>query len=341
MRAVSLIFRISAMFAMSTLVAAFPSFSSAFSVTSQPRTAVEPETKTIIWQDPGAVEELDFVAGPGGVKKVPTPPFTFVEETLSGSNPKVKVKDANDTTWHVKWGSEVNAEVFATRMAWAAGYFVDPSYFIASGKIEGAKGLKRAKKFVNSDGSFTNARFERHKNKGATVLDDEKSWRWDQNPLVGTPELNGLKIMLMLTSNWDNKDVRDISRGSNTAILEYQDGESIERRYMVTDWGGSMGKWGGVMGREKWDAKGYEKQTPDFIKGVERGFVEFGYSGQHTGTFKEGISVNDVKWLVGYVGRITDQQIRDGLKASGATPDEVDVFTRAIRNRIDQMRKLT
>jgi hypothetical protein len=341
MRAVSLIFRISAMFAMSTLVAAFPSFSSAFSGATQPRTAAEPEIKTIIWQDPGAVEELDFVAGPGGVKKVPTPPFTFDEETLSGSNPKVKVKDANDTTWHVKWGSEVNAEVFATRMAWAAGYFVDPSYFIASGKIEGAKGLKRAKKFVNSDGSFTNARFERHKKKGATFLDDEKSWRWDQNPLVGTPELNGLKIMLMLTSNWDNKDVRDIGRGSNTAILEYQDGENIERRYMVTDWGGSMGKWGGVMGREKWDPKGYEKQTADFIKGVERGFVEFGYSGQHTGTFKEGISVNDVKWLMGYVGRITDQQIRDGLKASGATPDEIDRFARSIRNRIDQMRKLT
>jgi hypothetical protein len=101
-----------------------------------------------------------------------------------------------------------------------------------------------------------------------------------------------------------------------------------------------MGKWGGVVGREKWDAKGYEKQTPDFIKGVEHGFVEFGYSGQHTGEFKQGISVSDAKWLLGYIGRITDQQIRDGLKASGATPDETERFARAIRARIEQLRKL-
>jgi hypothetical protein len=45
------------------------------------------------------------------------------------------------------------------------GYFVDPSYFIASGKIVGARGLKRAKKYVKSDGSFTDARFDSQSNK--------------------------------------------------------------------------------------------------------------------------------------------------------------------------------
>jgi hypothetical protein len=299
-----------------------------------------PQIENIVWKDPGAVETLDFAAGPGGKKKIPTPPFTFLEESMAGSNPKIKVKDAQGTTWHVKWGSEVNAEVFATRIAWAAGYFVDPAYFVASGKIVGARGLKRAKKYITSDGSFTDARFERHKNKDATVLEGEQGWRWEENPLVGTRELNGLKIVMMLTSNWDNKDVRDVGRGSNTAILEYRDGDRTERRYMITDWGASMGKWGGVMGREKWDAKGYEKQTPDFIKEVERGLVEFGYSGQHTGDFKQGIKVSDVKWLLTYIGRIADQQIRDGLKASGATSEEVEIFTRSLRNRINQMQKL-
>lgn len=302
--------------------------------------AAPPQVLNIVWKDPGAVEALDLVAGPGGKKKVPTPPFSFLEESMAGSNPKIKVKDAQGTTWHVKWGSEVNAEVFATRIAWAAGYFVDPAYFIASGKIIGARGLKRAKKHVQSDGSFTDARFERHKNKDATVLEGEDGWLWEENPLAGTRELNGLKIIVMLTSNWDNKDRRDVSRGSNTTILEYRNKNRIERRYMITDWGASMGKWGGVMSREKWDAKGYEKQTSDFIKGVERGMVEFGYSGQHSSDFKKGIRVSDVKWLLGYVGRITDRQLRDGLKASGATPEEVEIFTRSIRNRINQMRRL-
>jgi hypothetical protein len=339
MRASSMVFRLSAVFALSSLAAINPAFSSSSNAATRPTTPA-PEVKSIVWQDPGAVEQLDFVAGPGGTKKVPTPPFTFVEESTSGTNPKVKVKDANDTTWRVKWGSEVNAEVFATRVAWAAGYFVEPSYFVPSGKIDGARNLKRAGKYIKSDGSFTAARFERHANKGGTVLDDEKGWRWDQNPLVGTPEFNGLKIIMMLTSNWDNKDVRDVGRGSNTAIVEYQNGDSTERRYMITDWGGSMGKWGGVLGREKWDAKGYEKQTPDFIKGVKGGTVEFGYSGQHTGGFKEGITVKDVKWLLEYVGRITDEQVKDGLKASGATPAEIDIFARSFRERINQMRKL-
>ena len=53
---------------------------------------------------------------------------------------------------------------------------------------------------------------------------DEHSWAWNENPFVESHELNGLKILLMLLSNWDNKDVRDIARGSNTAIFEYRVG---------------------------------------------------------------------------------------------------------------------
>jgi len=48
-----------------------------------------------------------------------------------------------------------------------------------------------------------------------------------------------------------------------------------------------------------------------------------------------------VKWLLQYVGRITDDQIRTGLKASGATPDEVECFTKAIRDRINQLNRLS
>jgi 2,3-bisphosphoglycerate-dependent phosphoglycerate mutase len=40
--------------------------------------------------------------------------------------------------------------------------------------------------------------------------------------------------------------------------------------------------------------------------------------------------VSDVRWLLGYPGRITDMQIRDALRASGATYQEVDCFTGSI-----------
>src|SRR5262249_54225920 len=154
-------------------------------------------------------------------------------ENEQGSNPKIKVTDANGVKWHVKFGSEVNAETFATRIAWACGYFVDPTYFVASGKVDGATGLRRARKAIQSDGSFTEARFELPREKGVRKLEDEQSWSWIDNSLVGSKELNGLKIVMMLTSNWDNKDVRDVKRGSNTAIYQTKTDGGREDRYLI------------------------------------------------------------------------------------------------------------
>lgn len=296
--------------------------------------------KPLIWQNPGAVEKLDLVGGTTGRAKAPKPPFTFIEERMSGTNPKIRVSDANGIQWTAKFGSEVNAETFATRLAWAAGYFVEPAYFVASGKIENLGQLSRAKNYVKSDGSFTDARFEMQREKGVKKMEDEESWNWVENPFIGSKELNGLKIIMMLTSNWDNKDVRDVKRGSNTAIFRQPMKTGVEDRYMVTDWGGSMGKWGGYLSREKWDCKGFRSQSKDFIKSVKNDLVEFGYSGQHTSDFKSGIRVSDVKWLMQYLGRITDNQIRDGLQASGATREEVECFTLALRDRINQLQSV-
>lgn len=297
--------------------------------------------KPILWRDPGAVESLDFVGGVTGRNRAPKPPFTFIEESLSGSNPKIHVTDANGVEWSVKFGTEVNAETFATRLAWAAGYFVEPAYFVASGQVRNVGKLTRAKEHVKSDGRFADARFEMQREKGIKKLDQEESWGWLKNPFTGTKELNGLKVIFMLTSNWDNKDVRDIKRGSNTAIFRYPakfTGGDAEDRYLITDWGGSMGKWGGYASREKWDCKGFRSQTKDFVKGMKGDLVQFGYSGQHTDDFKSDIRASDVKWLLQYLGRITDAQLRDGLQASGATTEEVECFAQSLRDRINQLK---
>jgi hypothetical protein len=294
--------------------------------------------KPIIWRDPGDVAKLDFTHGPGGRDRAPKPPFAFIEENLSGSNPKVRVSDADGVKWSVKFGPEVQSETFATRLAWAVGYYVDPAFFVARGNIDDLGPLTRAKGFIKPDGNFTNARFERQKEKGVEELKEEQSWSWVNNPFLGTKELNGLKAIIMLVSNWDNKDVRDVKRGSNTAIYQYPQSSGTEDRYLVTDWGASMGKWGGFLGREKWNCKGYTDQTPDFVKGIKDDYFVFGYSGQHTKDFTQGIRISDMRWLIQYLGQITDDQLRAGLQASGATPDEVECFTKAIRTRIDQIK---
>ena len=315
----------------SILLSSVPAFNQSKKKTQSTDTA--PLQQPVLWRDPGMVETLDFVNGPGGGKHMPQAPFTFVQEDTGGTNPKMKVTDATGRTWGVKWGSEVHGEVFASRLVWAAGYHLEPSYFVRSGKINGVKHLSRAKKYVKSDGSFTDARFEL-KEKGVAKATDKQSWRWDRNPFAGTKELNGLKIMVMLTSNWDPKDQADSQ--SNTAI--YTKRKTGEVTYVMSDWGATMGKWGGFASREKWDCDGFASQTKKFVTGVEGGMVKFGYDGKKQNEIRDGIRVSDVQWLLGYIGRITDDQIRAGLEASGATPQEVSCFTAALRDRINQLK---
>lgn len=306
-------------------------------------TAVVPATaqhsKEYIWRGANRVNRLDLANGPGGRAGAPRAPFTFVEEDKGGTNPKIEVRDAAGRIWGVKWGEEVNSEVFASRIVWAAGYFVEPSYFVPDGKIQGVTKLDRAKDYVAPDGSFVNARFEL-KNKDVMKLKDEQSWRWDVNPFVGSKELDGLKVVMMLLSNWDSKDQRDAGRGSNTKIFQVRTRAGTETHYVVSDWGGTMGKWGGVFRRQKWDAEGFLDQSDDFIKAVKNGMVEFGYSGQHTESIKGDIPVEHVRWIASILGQLTDAQIESALKASGATSAETQAFATAMRMRLNRMKGL-
>ena len=293
-----------------------------------------------IWREPGAVESLDLVNGPGGADGAPVPPFTFVEEHLNGSQPCVSVTDGRNRRWRVKWGDEVRSENFAVRFAWACGYFAETTYFVESGTIAGATELQRARSCIAEDCSFREARFELD-DPAVRKLFEEHSWAWNDNPFIGTSQLHGLKIIVMLLADWDTKDRRDVARGSNTAIFEHRVGAwRSEARYLITDWGGSMGRWGGnIVTRGRWDPEGFEAQNAEFVTAVDEGMVRFGYVGQRTADVAAGISVADVRWLCRYLGRLTDAQIHAALHASGASDDEAERFTRAIRGRIEQLQK--
>jgi hypothetical protein len=297
--------------------------------------------RAVIWRDPGPAESRDLAAGPGGRDGVPVPPFKFVEEHGTGSFPCVSVRDARGRAWRVKWGDEVHTEVFAARFAWAAGYFVEVNYFVPSGRIEGADNLQRAGECIAQDGSFRNARFELDE-PGVVKHFDEHSWAWNDNPFVATRELNGLKIVMMLLSNWDNKDVRDVARGSNTAIFEHRMERGVlEARYLIIDWGAALGAWGSsVLSRGRWDPGAYAAQGDQFVLGLDGECVLWGYKGQRTADAVADISRSDVRWLYKHVDGLTDDQLAAGLKASGATESEIADFTSAIRARLNQLRAL-
>ena len=292
-----------------------------------------------IWREPPPPGMLDPINGPGGRDGAPAPPFVFVEEHSTGSNPCVSVRDARGRTWRVKWGNEVQSETFAVRVAWACGFFAEITYFVPSGVIDGAGGLTRARACIDpASGTFCDARFELD-DPSVKKLFEEHSWAWDDNPFVGTPQLTGLKIVVMLLSNWDTKDRRDVARGSNTAIFEHRVSRwRREARYLLTDWGGSMGRWGAnIATRGRWDAAGFEDQTSQFVTGVDADRVVFGYAGQRTADIAGNIPLGHVRWFRPYVSRVTDPYLRQALAVSGATEEEQVRFARALIARIRQL----
>jgi hypothetical protein len=292
--------------------------------------------KRLLWHDPGDVSKIDLAGAVGTGILAPKPPFLFVKEDLSGTQPKVEVKDASGRIWVAKFGFEAKPECFSWRLPVACGYFVEPSYFVASGEIQGMAPLKRGTPLVQSNGHFKEARFQ-VRDANFRYL-DHRTWKWASNPFAGTKELKGLEILIMLASNWDNKDGTSGPGESNTGIFERVVNGRRQLLYSFTDWGSGMGFWGDKTGQSDWACKDYTKQTSEFVKGVVNGQVVFGYEGHHNDDFKTNIRPADVAWLMKYLGQVSDEHLRAALRASGATGDEEVCFTKAIRARIEQLR---
>lgn len=292
----------------------------------------------VLWQPPGTITIRDWIWGPGGENRAPKPPFEFIEEDRNGTNAKIRVRDAKGDQWVVKFGGENHSDVFASRLLFALGYVAEPNYFVASGVVTGAHDLRRARPFIAKDGSFAYARFKLRDHK-ALAHAQGYAWSWNDNPFAGSRELNGLKILLMLTSNWDAKDARD-GKGSNTSVYS-KPGSAGELYYAFDDWGATMGRWGGFFKRDKWDPEGFQKQTKDFARLAVDQTIEWGYRGKHGKDIASGIGATDVQWLLTYLSRVTDEELRAGLRASGASGSTIETYTRCLRERIAQLERLS
>jgi hypothetical protein len=288
-----------------------------------------------LWTEPALARTRDLRYGVGGAQGQPRAPFTFLKGDDSGTTPKVLVRDAAGRQWSVKFGKEVSADVFGAHLAWALGYYAEPTYYVARGRFRNAKALHGLEDYIDATGRFEHARFQL-RSRHPEYLPDV-GWSWAENPFVGTRQLNGLKILMMLLSNWDNKDIDDaVKRGSNTAIYR----ERRRYAFFVNDWGAALGGWGRgptryvwYITRSKWDCQDFSKDTRKFIE-VKDGRLDWGYKGRHSDAMMEDVTARDIGWLMQYLGRLTDGQIRGGLLASGATAEEASCYTEALRMRI-------
>jgi hypothetical protein len=281
----------------------------------------------MLWEDRGDISSLDLYYGIGSAEGMPKPPFQFDKEDVTGTNPKIKILDANGVKWNMKFDEEVHAEVACSRLAWALGYMVEESYFIPSGKVNGVTGLGRAKKFVGSDGSFTNAMFEKRPD---TIARRAINWDWDSNPFRGTKELSGLAILAVLLNNWDAK-----TTNNNVLGMFGDDGTSVEDWYVVADWGGTLGKMGGFMSHSKWDLAAFNKQP--FIDGVSGSSLRLNYSGKG-GSILKAVPVEHARWFASLAGQLSDSQIRDAFRAAGAPDADGQGFATRIRAKISELK---
>jgi hypothetical protein len=188
------------------------------------------------------------------------------------------------------------------------------------------------------DGAFINARFQL-RDPDLKFLDD-KNWLFDGPPFGGTKELSGLKILIMLFSNWDNKDARAGAGGPNTAIFELKKPYGTRFIYAFTDWGAGLGSMGQA-GRTNWQCAAFLAQSDRWVERTGKGTLLFRYDGNINEGFRGGIPVAHAAWFLKYLAAISDAQLHAGLAASGASEAEAACFTKALRQRIEQLRVAT
>ena len=278
----------------------------------------------LIWRDPGDVASLNLHYGAGGQAHAPDPngKFTFVKEDRGGTSPKFDITDEQGVQWRVKLGQEPQSETAATRLLWAAGYFVEEGYYLPEFKVEGLPKLQRGSNFVSANGTVHKARLERKPKKAQKL----GNWGWFDNPFVNKREWNGLRVMMSFLNNWDLKDL-------NNSIYEVNG----ERRYLVSDAGATLGNTGGVMSRSKSEPKEYADSK--FIGKSEPGFVDFVQNGKMQEVTKH-IPRADAKWLGQILAQLSAEQIRDCFRAAGYTREEVEGYTAAVQKRIAELNAL-
>ena len=270
----------------------------------------------VMWREPADIESRNLLLGAGGEEMKPDlRSVTFVEEKTGGYSKKYVVRDAAGNEWVAKLGKEAQPDTAANRLVWAVGYETEIAYLVPSLNIIGK-------------GTFENVRLEARPND----VKRTGEWKWEDNPFNGKPEMQGLKILMVLVNNWDMKD-------SNNEILATRGQTSGgELRYIVSDLGATFGKTGGFISRSRNKPSDYVKA--DFVKEVKGELIDFNYGGKNKKLFEE-LTVRDARWIAGLLGRLSDEQIKDAFRAANYKPEEVEWLAREVRDRIGALTNLS
>jgi len=272
------------------------------------------DAKAVLWREPTDIASRDLFLGSGGEAMKPDlSKITFVADETRSHTTKYRVRDGAGREWVVKIGEEAQSETAATRLLWAAGYFVDTTYLVPHVEIEGK-------------GAFDNVRFEA-RIKGEKRLGQR--WDWEKNPFVGTQELQGLKVLMALINNWDIQ-----AHNNNIVVVTNKDTGEKEARYFDTDLGASFGKEGRFIGHTRNRPDQFVKTK--FVVGVSNGFVRFNYNGKNQHLLKN-ITAAQAKWIGNILAQLSDQQISDAFRAANYSPEQTQALAQVVKSRIGEL----
>ena len=283
---------------------------------AKPKKKKEALTGTpILWERPNDIRSRDLFLGPGGAAMRPdVRRITFIKEEKGGYSKKYRVRDGAGREWVVKIGKEAQSETSAVRLLYGLGYLTEINYLVPRVTIPGK-------------GTFYNVRFEARPEN----LKRAGEWKWKKNPFVGTPELQGLKVMMALINNWDLKD-------ANNVILK----DGNELHYAISDLGATFGHasttplfWRFTRSRN--NPTNYAKS--EFFEKVKGNRVVLHFGGKNSGLMKD-ITIQDAQWIASLLSQLSDAQIRDAFRAANYTPGQINLLAGEVRERTNELLSL-
>ena len=264
----------------------------------------------VMWQEID-VSTVDTLTGPGGEEMKPDlSKIEFIRQETGGYSTKYRIRDGAGKVWVAKVGAEAQSETAAVRLLSALGYHTEVNYLVPELTIPGK-------------GTHKNVRLE------ARPEDVERldRWRWKESPFRGTPQMQGLKIMMAFFNNWDMKD-------NNNVILKKGD----QLQYVISDLGVSFGKTGSnglpmfwIIGRTRNEPTEYAEA--DFVRDVKDGKIKFQFNGKNRDLLGD-ITSQDARWLVERLNKLSDKQIEDAFRAANYSQEEVALLTDSVKRRI-------
>lgn len=318
-----------------------------------------------VWQAPARpVSEANLRDNPPGAEFSPDQDLTcrFTDRAVGGTTPKFYCELASGEVVKIKYGAgnpELPAEVAATRLLTALGFWSDQMFVVRSVRCEGCppfpfKALRCAESTglpslcfagASSDGVVTFPFAVVERRLGGRVIEavEDQGWAWYElasvDPAHGgssRAEVDALRLLAVFLAHWDNK-------APNQRLVcppgaDRPDGGCDRPLAIMQDLGATFGPL--KMDLHHW-------RTGRIWKDAAQCTVSMAHLPWGGATFPEArISEDGRQLLLGLLTQLTDGQLRDLFEGSRATSvsqlsaesSNFSAWVQAFRSRVQQIR---